>query len=276
VNTEDLKLLQQAHADAEKRFESPGKDKVSLQDVLQIDVEIGRQRERRLTLERMRRVAVARLNTLLHLSPDAPLPPPPTQLPPPNPLPDVEALRQAAVARRPDLQALQDHVRADQAALALACKEYYPDVEVMAAYDTFWQERPLRPQVGVRVNLPVRLAKRDAAVAEARARVAQRIAELNRQTDQALFEVEQAFEQAHESEQTVLLYDNTILRDAKANVEAAQPAYRTGQIPAQSLVEAERNLTMLRDRYYEAAAEYFRRRAALERAVGGPLAPAKP
>ena len=38
----------------------------------------------------------------------------------------------------------------------------------MAAYDDFWGERPLRPQLAVRINLPTRLAKRDAAVAEGR------------------------------------------------------------------------------------------------------------
>jgi len=39
------------------------------------------------------------------------------------------------------------------------------------------------------------------------------------------------------------------------------------------LIEAERNVIGLRDRYYELVAEYFRRLAALERAVGGPLSP---
>jgi hypothetical protein len=38
-----------------------------------------------------------------------------------------------------------------------------------------------------------------------------------------------------------------------------------------SLVEAERGLIALRDRRYEALADYYRRRAALERAAGGPL-----
>jgi outer membrane protein TolC len=77
------------------------------------------------------------------------------------------------------------------------------------------------------------------------------------------------------SEKSVRLYRDTILKAAEANVKAAQAAYVSGKAPFTflSLIEAERNLVNLRDRYYEALADYFRRRAALERAVGGPLTP---
>ncbi len=67
------------------------------------------------------------------------------------------------------------------------------------------------------------------------------------------------------------LYRDTILPAAEANVKSAQAAYVTGKIPFLSLIEAERNVVNLRDRYYEAVADYFRRLATLERYVGGPL-----
>jgi len=52
-------------------------------------------------------------------------------------------------------------------------REYYPDFEAMAAYDAWWQrpERDLRPMVGVRLNIPLRTERRDAAVAEAHDRL---------------------------------------------------------------------------------------------------------
>ena len=273
VNDENLKLLQQARSDAEARYKKPGMEKTTLQDLLQIDVELGQQRQRQLSLERMRKVAIGKLNTLMHQTPDAPLPTAPAQLPSAGPLPAVQALREQARDRRPDLLALGDRIKAEQASLALAHKEYCPDMEWMAAYDSFWHgtDNPLRAQVGLRINLPVRLAKRDAAVAEAESRIQERVAELYKQTDQALFEVEQAYAQVSESEQTVHLYEDKILKDARTNVEAAQPGYRTGTIPVLSLIEAERSLTSLRDQYYEAVADLYRRRAALERAAGGPL-----
>ena len=171
VNDEALRRLREIRQDALAR----GKTVVTEQDVLQADVEIGRQQERQLTLERMRCVAVARLNTLLHQDTDAPLPPPPEEVRPGEPPQDVHRLQAAAVASRPDLRALEDRIAAERAALALAHKEFCPDVEVTAAYDTIMGNGPMRdlaPQVGVRVNLPVRHAKRYGMIAEAEARLA--------------------------------------------------------------------------------------------------------
>jgi outer membrane protein TolC len=159
--------------------------------------------------------------------------------------------------------------------MRLAQKEFYPDFEVMAAYDTFWQppQQTLQPQVGVRLNLPVQKAKRYAAVAEAEARVAERRARLNSQIDQVNFQLQEAYEQVVESEQGVRLYDKTILPAAKSNVEAARSAYEANRTPFLTLIEAQRNRVGLLDGYYEEFADYFRRRAALERAVGGPITP---
>jgi outer membrane protein TolC len=273
VNDESLRLLGEFKQNAEARYKT---GKAPQQDILQADVEIGQARERRLTLERMREVAVARINTLMHLPPDSPLPPPPRELGPAEAPPDAAGLRRLALARRPDLKALADRVAAEQAAVALAEKEYKPDFEVMAAYDSLWQERPLRAQVGVRMNLPVRLERRHAAVAEAAARVAQRQAELARRADQVNLQVQEAAAQVAESARAVKLYESDILKAARGNVESARSAYTTGAIPFLTLIEAERAVVNLQDRYYEALAAYGRRRAALEGAVGGPLGEAPP
>ena len=272
VNEEALRLLKEFRENAQARFRT---GQAPQQDVLQADVEIGRQRERQLTLERVKQVAVARINTLMHLPTSSPLPPPPKEVEQAGPLPDVRELQGRAVAQRPDLRALADRIAADEASLGLAYKEFYPDFDVMAAYDAFWQrpEEDLRPQLGVRLNLPVRRNRRQAAVAEAQARIAQRQAELARQTDQVNLQVEEAYQQARESERAVRLYDETILPAARENVKAAITAYTTGKVPFLSLIEAQRNLVGLRDRYYETTADVFRRRATLERVIGGPLTP---
>lgn len=272
VNEEALRLLKEFKGNAETRYKA---NLVPEQDVLQADVELGRQQERQLLLERMRHVAVARINTLMHLPTNAPLPPPPKEIQVAGDLPPVEVLQIFAVGQRPDLQGLADRINAEEAALVLAHKEYWPDFEVMAAYDAFWQrpEQDLRPQVGVRVNLPVRHARRQGAVNEAEAKLAQRRAELAKQTDQVNFQVQEAYAQLRESEKVTRLYQETILPAAEANVKAAQTAYTTGKVPFLSLIEAQRNLIGLRDRRFEVVAEYFRRRATLERMAGGSLDP---
>jgi outer membrane protein TolC len=281
VNQRGLDLLERYRKIAQDRYESGVKEvRAPLQDVLQTKVEIGRQQERRLTLERMRLVAVARINTLLHQPPDCPLPPPPGQLAIADELPDAAALRVAALANRPDLKALADHLAAEKASLLLAYKEYYPDFEPFFMYDRFMgnmsDNRDLASMIGIRMNLPVYQAKRSAAVAEAEARVRQRRAELDRQIDQVNFQVQEAYDEVRERGRIVRLYTETILRAARENVEAAEDAYRSAKVPSLALIEAQRSLVDLEDRYYEAVADYFRRRAALERAIGGPLGGAAP
>ncbi|MFO0849941.1 MAG: TolC family protein [Gemmataceae bacterium] len=272
VNVDGRKLLEEFKGNAETRYKT---GQTPQQDVLQADVELGRQSEQRLALERSRAVAVARLNTLMNRPPDAPLPPPAKEAGPKAALPEAKALRELAVARRPDLQALAARVAADAASVGVAEKEYYPDVEAMAAYDSFWpaadDQQRLRPQVGVRMNLPLRLERRRGAVSEAVAQLAQRRAQLAQQQNQVAFDVQQAYEQVRESEQAVKLYAEKILPAARENVKSAQAGYVTGKIPFLTLVEAQRSLVDLRDRSYLAAADYERRRATLERVVGGPL-----
>ncbi len=267
---ENAKLLGEFRKNAEARYTA---GQGQQQDVLLADVEVARQEERLVALRRARLVAVARLNTLMHLPPDAPLPPP-ADVEGRTPLTDAARLREAAL-NRPDVRAVVARVGAEEAAVALALKEYKPDVELMAAYDGFWQgsDRPLQWQVGVRTNLPVRYARRAGAVEEARAKAAQRRAELARLTDRIHFEVQEAFEQVREADEVVKLYEAKILPAAAANVKEAQAGYTTNRVPFLNLIEAQRNAVGLRDRYYEAVAESVRRRAALERAVGGPLPP---
>lgn len=280
VNEEGLQLLKQFRENADVRYKN---GQVPQQDILQADVEIGRQQERGVTLDRMRKVAVARINTLRNSPVDEPLPAPPaTPSFPPFArggeggagLPPVENLRTLALAQRPDLKAMEDRIAAEQTGLALAFKEFYPDVEVAAAYDTIMGNGPARelaPQIGVRLNLPIRTGRRNGAVAEAHAKIAQKKAELASRVNQVQFQVQEAYEQLLESERILALYDKTILPTARENVKAAQTAYVTGKTPFLSLIEAQRNLVTLRDRNYETTADYFRRLATLERVIGGPV-----
>ena len=267
VNAETLRLVREVRSRIEDRYKRGGA--VLQQDLLQADVEIGRLREREILLQRQQQVAIARIDTLLHLPPNLPLPPPPKTLAVEGELPDPQALLAQALAQRLDLLKLADQIKAAQAAVKLAYREYYPDIDAMAAYDSFWDNPLQRPQVAVRVNLPVRLDKRRAAVAEAEARLAELKAQYARQTDQAGFEVQQAYEQWNESLRIVQLFDKEVLPAARKNVEAARANYAAGRVPFLTLIEAQRSVVGLQDRYYEATADFFRRRTALQRSLTG-------
>ena len=135
-------------------------NQVTEQDVLQADVELAEIQRRRLELERMYRVAVARINTLLRRNPD-----------------DRRAAGAGAAGRRgrsaaglaaardgrwcsgPIWPRLRARMRTEEAAVQLARKQYFPDTEVYGRYDSFWQpaatQGDLRGQVGVNMNMPI-------------------------------------------------------------------------------------------------------------------------
>ena len=225
VAEENLKLLREFRQNAETRYKT---GQGQQQDMLQADVEIGRQEERLVSLRRARQVAVARLNTLMHLPPDGTLPLP-ADVAAGSPLTDAASLR-AAAAARPNVRAAAARVAADEAALALARKEYNPDFEVMAAYDGFWQARgrsaaPVAARA--RVNLPVRqrgAAERWTSAGEARAAAGGTA----RLTDQVNFRCSRRSSSARDG-RVVRLYDAKLLPAADANVKEARAGTRRGR-----------------------------------------------
>jgi outer membrane protein TolC len=267
VNDEVLESLRASRSTAESLYTT---GRVKQQDVLVLDVELGRRKNRSILLERQKAVAVARINALLHQPTDTPLPPPPKAVKVEGELPDPKMLQEQALSQRLDLLALQDRIAGAQASIQLALKEYYPDFDLMAAYDNMWDEPNMRAQIGVRINLPIRLAKREGAVAEAHARLAELSAQYARQQDQAAFEVRQAYEQWRESHRSVKLFETEVLPAARLSVKAAQAGYVPGDVPLLVLLEAQRNLADLQEQYYQATAEFFRRRTVLQRALSGP------
>lgn len=270
INEESIGIVKQLKANAESRFAT---GRSLQQDVLQADVESGRLEEQRLSLVRYESVARARLNTLLNREPGERLRAVPADLPTPAPPEEPSVLLAKALAQRPELLALTQQSEAERSKWALACKEYYPDYEVLGAYDTFWRapDGDLRAMVGVRVNAPIRRGRRDAAVAEAQSRVAEKILAYRKMANDVRFEVVEAYEGVRESDAVVRLYGEKLLNTAEQSVTQAQSAYATNRSDFLTLLTAQRSLIDLRMKYYETLSEAFKRRAALRRAVGEPV-----
>ena len=263
VNEANRRLLHQFRELARTQYEA---SKAMEQDILQADVELATTQSRATEFARDRSVAMARINTLMHLPPDNPLPPP-SRLAVAEGLPAVESFHEAVVRSRPDLYAAHARVQAEEAKLALACKEYYPDVEVMAKYDAFWQP-DLRPEIGMQMNVPLHNARRAAAVNEAEASVQQRRWEYQSLIDEVRFEVQSAHARAEQAQQVVGLYQERILPASRRNVESAQANYTSGKLDFLRLIDAQRQLNSQQEMYYQAVAEYHRRLAELDRAAG--------
>lgn len=271
LNVQNTSKLREFHDIAARKYEA---NLAPQQDMLQAEVELAELARRQIELERLERIALARINTLMHRPPDAFIPPAPARLDSPVLILSAAELRAIALSRRPDLASLSAKIRAEQSRLALANKEFLPDFEVFGRYDNFWSQASLRGQVGVNMNVPLYRDKRYAAVREAQWRLSQRRAEYEQRIDDINREVQTAYERFDEAQQTVDLYTEQILPAATKNVDSAFAAYETSGGDFLRLVAAQRQLISLQERYQESIADYHRRRVELERVVGQPLAPA--
>jgi outer membrane protein TolC len=270
--TRNIDVMREFRQTAETRYRA---NQVTQRDMIQADVELVELDRRKIEAEKMKVVAAARINTLLRRAPQAALPPPPLQLTMFAGTLDQDTLQQVAIQQRPDLAALADRVRAEEAAVAVACKDYYPDSEIFGRYDSFWQpadtQSDLRGQVGVRVNLPIYKGRLDAAVREALFRLGQRRAEYEQKVLDVRYEVQTAFAQLEESRQSLALYSDKLLPFVEQNVNAARSNYDVGKDSFLDLAVAQRQLIEVREKREEALTDYNRRLAELTRAIGGPV-----
>ena len=266
INDVNLTLLGEFQRIAETKYAA---GTASKQDALQAEVERYHLEHRGIVLERLRKFARARINTLLHRSPELELPPPPPAVEQPGERLEVSALREQAVNSRPELQALVHRLRAKQAHLELARKEYYPDFTVMGAYNSIWQNDDQRLLVGAGLNIPLQFGRRRAAESEALARVEELEARLAEGVDKVALEVTDAYDKLVESEHVVTLYRSKVIPSAKENLEAAKSGYESGKVDFLALITAEKNLMLVELEYEQALTAYHQRSATLERVVGG-------
>lgn len=272
LNEQNAAILKAFRDNAVTRYET---GLVTQQDVLQAEIELANLEQRRIELERMDRVASGRINVLLRRKPTDPLPPPPKSLVRDIELSNIDGLLALAIEQRPDVAAAAARTQAEQAKVALACKQYYPDAEVFGRYDKFWQptstQSDLQGQVGARINVPIYRGRLNAAVCEAMQLLAKSRAEYDQLVLEVQSDVQSAYEQVRESQRTVALYADKLLPAAEQNVGVARSNYDTSKITFLELAISQRQLIEARDREIQAQVELQRRLATLRRAAGGAL-----
>jgi outer membrane protein, heavy metal efflux system len=240
------------------------------QDVLAAQTEQGMLAHRERELAAQKQIVGERLNLLLHRAPELPLPPAPRELDAgalPREL-DAPALVARALATRPELSGLAAGVRAREAAVALARRDYLPDFRLRGGYETSWQEAPLEPVVGVELNVPLQLGRRRAALEEAQAMLAREQSRTRALEDRVRFEVTSAIERLRESQHLLDISREQRLPPARDRVVGGRAAFSSGQITFLEFVDAERSLLAAEQAEFEGIAGLSVRRAALTRALG--------
>lgn len=266
INGEHVTLMHAIHTSAIAQF---GAGRGSAGDALMAEVELTHMEHDAMLLTTQRDVTVAQMNELLHRPPELPLPPPPKELPlPAEPDLDTRNATAEAVARRPDIVAAEQRARAQEARAEQAEREAYPDITLSTSYSSMWEMPQHRWMVGVGLNLPFQTGKRSGMADEARAMRSELLSEAARMTDQARTGAFVARRQLEESKHVLELFERRLLPVARQTVDATRAGFITAQNPFNAVIEAEHSLRLLELEYQMRRAEYVRRRAELDRALG--------
>jgi outer membrane protein TolC len=266
INAHHVALMRNMQAAATAQYEA---GRGSAQDPLQAEFELTHMEHDTVILASQRDVTIAQMNELLHRAPEAPLPPPPADLhvaPPPDA--DAVRLQAEAVERRPDIAAAREHAQAARARADRGSRESLPDFTVSTSYNSMWDMPEHRWMVGLAVNLPIPGGRRAGAVDEANAMRAQYEADAARASDAARTQVVVALKRLEESGHVLHLMDQRLLPVARDRVDAARAAFIASQAPFVAVVDAEKSLRGVELDRQMALADYDRRRAELDRALG--------
>ena len=259
LNTHHLDLANNLKASAETRYVAGA---ATQQDPLQAEVRLTRLQRGRLELESRRRTTQARINSMMHRPPGSPLPPPPDLL-------DLPASRSLDLDHRgqPLYEAALARVRTAEAELRLAELETRPDVMAMAEYSTMFMDDH-RLMTGISVRLPVRKSRIQAAIAVARADVAEARSTAVAASDQLDFEVESARLDLQNALEIVRIYQDHLVPASNDQSDAAQIGFTTGRSSFSSLVDAEKNLEEIMLGYHEALTDAWTAAARVAVAAG--------
>jgi outer membrane protein TolC len=264
-NASHLAFVEELYHGTLARYEA---GTASQQDALLAESELADLLHEEVVLETAQRRTAARINTLLHRRPELPLPPPPAVLDAPTEMPvDAAALTERALAARPELRAARARAAAREQAVALARREYLPDFTISGAYDRIWQEKDLQPMVGLALNVPLQLGRRDGALAQARAELAGARSEERRAEDAVRLAVSLAVDRLLEAHHLVDLTHERMLPVARDRLAASRAAFASGQGSFLELIDAERGLRSAELESDRAVALLWRRHAELDLAT---------
>ncbi len=252
--------------------------KGSQQNILKVQVEISRVEDRRLTLLNRKKTAATRLNALLDRSSDHSL-----KKPVQPEFRDFFYIKQQLIRiardHSPELKIGDARIEKSDRALALAKKDYYPDLTVGANYIEI-DEGPLMVNdngqdafnVVLSINVPLWRKKLSSQVRSAAKMVTAQKNVYKSILNQTLFEIEDNFFKIETARETTDLYRNVLIPLSEQSLKSAEVGYITGAVNFLDLLDADRVLLKIQFGYWKAYTDYLKRIADMERAVGTELA----
>lgn len=273
VTEENVDLLQQFEEVARSKYES---GTAMHGDVIKAQVELDKLRDRLRTLNDLKHPTAARLNAALNRPASAPLPFP-TNVAPATLSVEAAQLLDQLTASNPELQRLDAQAEKEKNNIALAKKEFYPDVTLGVDWiDTGPASMPNVPDsgqdaliAGFSVNLPIWWGKYRAGVRAAESRYTAIQQERDNRANSLGTNLKLALFKYQDAERKITLYRDTLIPKANENLQVIQHSFETGASDFLSLIDAERILLEFKLTYERAIADREQGLAMIEQLTGG-------
>lgn len=276
LTKENMKLLVSFERVAQTRYSS---GLTKNQDLLKVQVELGKLENDLYSLKDLREVLVARLNALLNLPQSNLLPWPSESLEEiilNDEHADINTLFDSLKKDNHQLLALGKNIEKSKESLKLAKREFFPDFTIGITHietgdalnpATFGSGKdPL--MVMFSVNVPIWIWRLNAGVAEARASLqAAEKSQLDKENELSSklalvhYKLRDSLRQSH-------LYKNALLPKAVQTLNAIKSGYEAGNVDFLSLIDAQRMLLNFQLAYYRYNANFYQRLSELKTLLG--------
>ena len=273
---ENIKLLKNFESVAQARY------KLALaknQDLLKVQVELGKLESDLYSLQDLQAPLVTRLNSLLNL-------PENNSLPWPNEALEVSMMQDkyneignlydVLKEKNPEILALSNLVGKMKDSLKLAKREYFPDLTVgFTQINTGDALNPSLADSGkdaqmvmFSVNVPIWINRLNAGVQEARASLKASENLLENKENELLSKLAMVHYKLRDALRQSELYKKALLPKATQTLNATQSGYEGGKVGFLSLIDAQRVLLNFQLSYYRHNANFYQRLSELQSLLG--------
>lgn len=268
---ENISLLKQLEGVAQVKFKGGGE----YLGVVKAQVELGKLTDRKETLADLLEPVGARLNAALGRGFNAALPRPVVAPVPPLAHDDQKLLAQLA-EHNPQLKALSADIERSDRSIALARKNFRPDVTVSVDYiqtgDAIAAATPGNSKdavmAGFSINIPLWWKKLRSGVKEAEANKKAAIAQRENAENELVTRLKFAHFKYRDAERKIALYRDSLVPQAMSALTVAQKAFEGGSADFLETVDAQRLLLEFQLQAERSAANREQRLAEIHMILG--------
>ncbi|MCB9719698.1 MAG: TolC family protein [Candidatus Omnitrophica bacterium] len=276
VSKENLKLLGNFESVAQAKYSS---GIARNQDLLKVQVELGKLENDLYSLEDLKSALVARLNALLNL-------PKGYSLPWPNELfeymdmedgyADMQQLIETMNKNNPQLKAFSEVVKKEKESLKLAKRAYFPDLTIGLTHintgdalnASMIDSGKDAQMITFSFNVPIWFNRLNAGVDEAKSSLEAAENNLSNFENQLYSKLVFTHYKVRDALRQSRLYEEALIPKAVQTLNSTQSGYEAGNVDFLSLIDAQRMLLDFQLAYYRYHANYHQRLMELKTLLG--------